>query len=329
MKTRFFTRALSVLVVAGISLAGIAAIRLGAALPEATGSAPQDQNAIAPIGGNYSGLVTLKFTLGGVYSTTLSTPTPPPAGTPAPADVGEIDLALFLSQTGSAVSGYVNLERSLAFTAEHTIQATPVVIAPLSTAQPTLAPVALKIGPYVQGTFDGSTLTVQSEKTTQVVAGIPMQRQFRIVGTLKPGDPNTLIGEYRETVWGYGPQPLTVLGQFEVSRPFVSSNGLSNVNIAPVTAPDGAVVMRGRSVTVNVLTNDSDANGDALTVTSVSIPLRGTASTNGSSVTYSAPADFSGQVVLNYFVSDGKGGTAAGTLSVQVSGPVYLPLVRR
>ena len=339
MTNRLLTKALGLLTVVGISAAGIAVIRMGALTstqPAAQTQAAQVADAKmadakmadGQIAGNYNGQVALKFTLGGVYSDSLATPTPRPAGTPAPADVGQIDLALFLNQTGNAVSGYINLEKSLVFSMEHTIQATPVAFAVI-TGQASLAPVAVKIGPYVQGTFDGTNLSVQSERITQVVAGRTLQRQFRVTGTLKSGDPNTLVGEYRETLWGYGPQALTVLGVFEISRPFAPPLASNSGVTGPQTVPDTAITRQGLAVTLNVLSNDSATNGGTLTITSVSSPLHGTASTNGSTVTYTPSSNFAGVEVFNYFVSDGKGGTAVGSISVRVTGPVFLPLAKR
>ena len=162
MKNRLITNAMGLLQIAVISAMTIGAIGIIAQRPSISTAANAAQAAPA-IGGNYGGNVALKFTLGGVYSDTLATPTPPPTGALAPKDVGQIDLTLFLSQNGNAVSGYVNLDASLVFSPEHTIQATPVGIIPIGN-QPTPAPVALKIGPTVQGTFDGTTLNVLSEK---------------------------------------------------------------------------------------------------------------------------------------------------------------------
>ena len=39
-------------------------------------------------------------------------------------------------------------------------------------------------------------------------------RQFQLVGTVDSEDETQITGEYRETVWGYGSQPLTIVGQF-------------------------------------------------------------------------------------------------------------------
>ena len=64
-------------------------------------------------------------------------------------------------------------------------------------------------------------------------------------------------------------------------------------------------------ITINVLANDTDADGNALTVTTVSNPPRGSASTDGSTVTYTPDANFctadptSNTDTFTYSVTDG------------------------
>ncbi len=167
--------------------------------------------------GAFDGKALLKVTVGGVYSDTLVMPAPPPAGQQRRADVGAIDLGLFLNVNGGAVTGYVDLTRSMVFSVEHTIQATPVAATP-APGQATPAPAALKIGPQILGTYDGTTLNVQSEQLALVVSGRPVRRQFRLIGTRRDTAGNTIAGEYRETLWGYSSVPLTVVGEFTLSR---------------------------------------------------------------------------------------------------------------
>jgi PKD repeat protein len=46
-------------------------------------------------------------------------------------------------------------------------------------------------------------------------------RQFRLTGQFVSEEDNILSGEYRETVWGYGPQPLTIVGTFTLKGPLL------------------------------------------------------------------------------------------------------------
>jgi hypothetical protein len=273
----------------------------------------------AQLVGDYSGVVKLQFTAAGVYSDTLATPPPPAAGQPEPPDMGAIDLALKLSQNGNALSGYVSLDKTLVFTGTHTIKN---------------GNATLKIGPYVNGSFNGTNLTLVSERVAATLSGQPIQRQFRLSGTISASDGSRISGEYRETMWGATHQPVTVLGAFTLQRPVFATGAPDTSNKAPNTVADTAATQRGEAVTINVLANDTDPNGDALTTTAVSKPQFGAATTNGQNVTYTPKAGFAGQDSFSYFVSDGHGNTTAGSVTVIVGGRleghlIYVSLVRR
>ncbi|WP_339617460.1 cadherin-like domain-containing protein [uncultured Gilvimarinus sp.] len=72
------------------------------------------------------------------------------------------------------------------------------------------------------------------------------------------------------------------------------------------------------AVTVDVLANDWDIEGDSLTVIGVTNGANGTASTNGSTVVYTPNAGFFGLDSFTYTISDGNGGTDSVSVSVEV-----------
>ena len=84
---------------------------------------------------------------------------------------------------------------------------------------------------------------------------------------------------------------------------------------------DAYVVNCSDANTFNVLANDSDKDGDALTITSVSAPGKGTAVISGGKIVYTANAATCGGAVdsFTYTISDGKGGTATATVSVTIN----------
>ena len=105
------------------------------------------------------------------------------------------------------------------------------------------------------------------------------------------------------------------------------------VNDAPLAIGDIASTTAGTPVVINVLGNDADVDGDALTVTAVTAPTNGTAVINAdNTVTYTSTADFAGGLVtFDYTVSDGNGGTDTATVAVNVSavaGQVDLDITR-
>jgi VCBS repeat-containing protein len=92
------------------------------------------------------------------------------------------------------------------------------------------------------------------------------------------------------------------------------------VNDAPVAVADTATTREGAAVTITVLANDSDVEGNTLTVTSVTTLVGGTAVVNANNtVTYTAGANFNGIGSFIYTLSDGQGGTATATVTVTVT----------
>ena len=88
----------------------------------------------------------------------------------------------------------------------------------------------------------------------------------------------------------------------------------------PTASNDTAVVGLLEAEVIDVLENDTDPQGDGLTVTAItSAPSAGTAEiTNaGKSITYTAPAN-SNIITFDYQVSDGNGGISEATVTVTV-----------
>lgn len=93
-------------------------------------------------------------------------------------------------------------------------------------------------------------------------------------------------------------------------------------NSAPLATADNVSTAINTAVTLDVKANDSDSNGDTLTVQSVSTPAHGTATLNGNqSVTYAPSTAFVGSDAFTYVLSDGNGKTAIGSVGVSVADP--------
>ncbi|HET7274341.1 MAG TPA: Ig-like domain-containing protein [Longimicrobiaceae bacterium] len=91
-------------------------------------------------------------------------------------------------------------------------------------------------------------------------------------------------------------------------------------NQPPVAQIDAVETTVGSPVIIDVLANDSDPDGDSLTIDSISDPANGVAAVNsGATITYTPDGGFSGEDSFEYTVSDGKGGTAIGMAKVTVT----------
>jgi VCBS repeat-containing protein len=88
-------------------------------------------------------------------------------------------------------------------------------------------------------------------------------------------------------------------------------------NTAPVANLDSATVEAGASVGIDVLANDTDVDGDLLTITAVTNGTLGTASTDGSTVTYTSTGT-AGADSITYDIDDGNGGVATGSVDITV-----------
>jgi 5-hydroxyisourate hydrolase-like protein (transthyretin family) len=101
-------------------------------------------------------------------------------------------------------------------------------------------------------------------------------------------------------------------------------------NRPPVAVDDAASTPYRIPVTIPVLANDTDPDGDPLTVVAVGRPKHGKVAINaGKTLTYTPNADFSGKDAVTYAVSDGHGGTAKATVRVTVNRAVRCSIAGR
>jgi hypothetical protein len=95
---------------------------------------------------------------------------------------------------------------------------------------------------------------------------------------------------------------------------------VTNSNHPPVAVGDTATTLQGVPVAINVLANDSDPDGDPLSVTSATVPAHGTATVNpDNSITYTPAVGYVGTDSFNYWISDGRGGVATAKVTVTVN----------
>ncbi len=104
----------------------------------------------------------------------------------------------------------------------------------------------------------------------------------------------------------------------ETSTPATVNITLTPVNDAPIAVEDTMTTDKFTEVTLDVLGNDSDVDGDSLTITDVVAPSSGSASIVGNKILYRPSGDFTGTVSFTYVVSDGQS-TSSANVTVEVT----------
>ncbi|MER2491972.1 Ig-like domain-containing protein [Catenovulum sediminis] len=93
---------------------------------------------------------------------------------------------------------------------------------------------------------------------------------------------------------------------------------VNSVNDLPVVNDDNATTDEEKSVTVNVLSNDTDSDGDTLTISAVTASS-GSVSIVSNQIKFIPANNATGNVVIDYTVTDGNSGTATGVLNITVN----------
>jgi hypothetical protein len=119
---------------------------------------------------------------------------------------------------------------------------------------------------------------------------------------------------------------LVSLGQYYI-RGTVIKPDAANTN--PVANPDSVVTKTNTAVSFSVMANDADDEGDPLSLIDVTVPANGTLTwTADGQMNYTPATNFVGVDSFTYTISDGRGGTAIGSISVQVQSTISLAKTR-
>jgi hypothetical protein len=106
----------------------------------------------------------------------------------------------------------------------------------------------------------------------------------------------------------------------------IVSIAVTGTNTPPDALDDTSTAPEDVPVTVDVLANDSDADGDTLSISGVTQPANGTAIIQGNGVLYTSYLNYYGSDSFTYTITDGHGGTDTANISIDVT-PVNDPPV--
>jgi uncharacterized repeat protein (TIGR01451 family) len=105
----------------------------------------------------------------------------------------------------------------------------------------------------------------------------------------------------------------------EISTPHSDAETLVVNEVAPTAVDDSDTVLEDGSITIDVLANDEDLNGDTLTLIAVGTPDNGgTATIVAGEIQYAPAANFNGTETFTYTVSDGVA-TDTALVTIQVT----------
>ncbi len=92
------------------------------------------------------------------------------------------------------------------------------------------------------------------------------------------------------------------------------------INDPPSAGDDAASTNEGEAVTIDLLANDSDVDGDPLDIQSIDIPSNGSLSNHGDgTITYTPDDAFVGDEIFGYVATDGHGSSDSATVTVTVA----------
>ena len=89
-------------------------------------------------------------------------------------------------------------------------------------------------------------------------------------------------------------------------------------NTAPIVVDDEATIPANTAAVLDVLANDTDADGDTLTITAVTQGAHGTVVNNGTDLTYTPATNYSGTDTFTYTATDGNGHTDTATVTMTI-----------
>ncbi len=176
----------------------------------------------------------------------------------------------------------------------------------------------------ISGIPAGATLTDGVHNFTATAGATSVNITSWTLANLKVTPPLHFTGDLQLTFNATSTDTATLSTGVATDTKTVSQTiniNVISVNDAPVALADHLTTNEDTLLTVSaasLLANDTDANGDVLSVTSVGNVSHGTVKLVNGNVVFTADANFSGIAKFDYTVSDGRGGTSTATATVDV-----------
>lgn len=185
-----------------------------------------------------------------------------------------------------------------------------VVYCPAITLSPTTLPDATHGGAYSQNLSAAGGTSPYTFAVTEgtLPGGLTLDPAGNLSGTATQG------GRFDFTVTAYDAFGCTGTQDYSIQVPNNAPNAVDDETSVVVDSTDNVI---------DVLANDSDADGDTLAIEAVGTPANGTATIVGTTITYTPNTGFTGDDTFNYTINDGYGATDTANVTVHV-GPACL-----
>ncbi|CAH9052583.1 hypothetical protein PSECIP111854_00999 [Pseudoalteromonas sp. CIP111854] len=112
--------------------------------------------------------------------------------------------------------------------------------------------------------------------------------------------------------------PVTITDQLGASASFTAQITVTPVNDAPLANNDAVSAISGATTIFDVLSNDTDIDGDTLSLGELLYEGTGTATISGNMISYQSADGFSGQELIVYTLTDASGEMAQATVTIDV-----------
>lgn len=153
----------------------------------------------------------------------------------------------------------------------------------------------------------GISMDVNNDGALGILAGYDDWQNLTFDGGLIPEGP------------GFSLLPnSTVVDELDAPTDVLLPSPQQPTNSVPQLQGDQVTMTANDSIVLTVLDNDEDSDGDALVIFAVGTPAHGTATTDGTTITYTPDAEFNGTDTFTYSATDSRGGTTTTNVTVIV-----------
>ena len=162
----------------------------------------------------------------------------------------------------------------------------------------------------------------------------PQGDPFSIVGNTQPSN-GTLL-DNGDGTWSYQPNN-GYIGQDSFTYDISDGNDTATATVtitvidptndAPTAVNDTVNGIEDQAVVIAAIANDTDPNGDSLTISSVTQPSSGTVQLNpDQTISYTPAPNTNGPDSFTYTISDGRGGSSQATVNISIAPAADAPV---